>query len=144
MYCNVDDIARAIGTNMLAEATQANKGSGIDNEVINSVIASQSSYIDSYLHGRYLLPISDSSDLQIFRNICIVLVIDELYSRRLLELPDSFIMRKKSAISDLEKIARGMILLNTPKYLSSTSSRGYRSISKREQIFTDKTLRNLI
>lgn len=145
MYCKVDDIARAIGTNMLAEATEESKGSGIVDKTVEDIILSQSNYIDSYLHGRYLLPITDLGDLSVLFNICIILVIDELYSRRLIELPESFLIRKRSAIADLEKIAKGIIVLNSPR-LIITGAEGtrYNSVSKRRQIFTDETLRNLI
>ena len=84
-------------------------------------------------------------DLKVLNNICIILVIDELYSRRLIELPDSFLMRKKSALADLEKIAKGVIVLNSPRLtIGGSGGAKYNSVSKRKKIFTNEVLKDLI
>jgi len=144
MYCSVEDIVRSIDEEKLRDLT-TNSSSQVeyDANIINVKIDEQSRYIDSYLSGRYLLPITNVADIKLLNPICVSLVIEALYSRRLLEMPEVIYLRKKAVINDLEKIQKGVIMLYSASGSPAAEERASsRRTSKVQRYFTDETLRN--
>lgn len=144
MYCSVEDIVRSMDEETLKNLTTNNSSEiEYDTDLINVKIDEQSRYIDSYLSGRYLLPITNTNDLKLLNPICVSLVIETIYSRRLLELPDVIFARKKAVINDLEKIQKGVITLYSASGSPAAEERASsRRTSKVQRYFTDETLRN--
>lgn len=144
MYCSVEDIVRSIDEEQLRNLT-TNSSSQVeyDANIISVKIDEQSRYIDSYLSGRYLLPITNTGDLKLLNPICVSLVIEALYSRRLLDMPEVIYLRKKAVINDLEKIQKGVIMLYSASGSPTAEERASsRRTSKVQRYFTDETLRN--
>lgn len=143
MYCSVEDIARNMDNTKLKElTTDSSYQNQYDEELINVNIEEQSVYMDAYLSGRYLLPITNENDLKILKPICVQLVIEAIYSRRLLEMPESIYLKKKNAIADLEKIQKGTIVLFSARESEQAQERiASRRTSKISRYFTDDTLR---
>lgn len=143
MYCSVEDIARNIDNSKLRElTTDSSYQNQYDEELIAVNIEEQSVYIDAYLSGRYLLPITNQNDLTILKTICVQLVIEALYSRRILELPDSVYIKKKNAVADLEKIQKGIIVLKSANESEQAQEKKHvQKTSKTKKYFTDESLR---
>jgi phage gp36-like protein len=143
MYCSVEDIARNMDNTKLKElTTDSSYQNQYDEELINVNIEEQSVYMDAYLSGRYLLPITNTSDLKILKLICTHLVIDAIYSRRLSEIPESIYLKKKNAIADLEKIQKGTIVLFSASESEQSQERvSGRRTSKITKYFTNDALR---
>lgn len=143
MYCSVEDIALRIGHRQLVELTNEDTNQTQYNEpLITEIIIEQSRYMDSYISGRYLLPIVNTEDLKLLKPFCVELVIEKLYSRRLIELPDPIISKKKAVVSDLEKIQKGIITLYSSNDSELAINRvSVRRVSKTDRYFTDEVLR---
>lgn len=140
MYCTVENIASDLSLKTLIELSNDYDGAETVNyELVEGVINDQSIYINSYLKGVYPLPIINSEDLVVLKSICISLVVCALYTKRIqLDYPDSLISRRKNAITDLEKIQKGIIKLHSIE--QGVEKKSTRYISKRKQIFTDEVL----
>ncbi len=111
----MQDILDDIGVKTAIELTDDSDVPQILNdELILSKIDEMSRYIDGFLAERYTLPIANMDDLEILRNICVSLVVTELYRRRLgLDYSDSLQARRGEAIANLERIQRGIIKLKS-------------------------------
>lgn len=144
MHCSVEDIVRSIDEEQLRNLTTSSSSQvEYDANIISVKIDEQSRYIDSYLSGRYLLPITNTGDLKLLNPMCVSLVIEALYSRRLLDMPEVIYLRKKAVINDLEKIQKGVIMLYSASGSPTAEERASsRRTSKVQRYFTDETLRN--
>lgn len=135
MYCTVADIIADITAKTLMELTDDSDVPQIINQsLVEAKINEASKYIDSYLVERYPLPITDARDLQLLKNICVSLVVTELYRRRIgLDYSESLQRRRDEAIENLEKIQRGIIKLNSGN--SEVKPRYFR-YSERKRFFS--------
>lgn len=143
MYCSLADINNDINNETeLIELTNANSiGSGatVKTSIITEKIAQMTDKINSYLLDIYPLPIDNTTDLSVLKGICVSLVVCELYQTKYqMEPPEGLTIRRKNAISDLEKIQKRVMRLHTTS-TSTTGSSEYR-VSSRTKIFTDEML----
>lgn len=79
-YCTIENITSAMTESVVAQLSNDSTPSEVDEDVVNALIADASDLIDSFLRGRYSLPLSKSHT--IIENICVDLVRYELYRRR--------------------------------------------------------------
>lgn len=147
MYCTIEDIYKKIyNANIYTffDIQSDEEISSSAEETLTSIIQSQSSFIDSYINGRYLLPINEPSDLQLLKSFVIILVIDELYNRAItIELPHHFIEKKKQVIKSLEDISNGRTNLKSQKITKANVKGESVYMNKRERIFTDSVIQRL-
>ncbi len=137
MYCTINDIIADITEKTLVELTDDSPiPQNYNADLIQAKIREASEYIDSYLVERYPLPITDDSDLEILKGICVTLVVTDLFRRRLgLDFSESLQRRREEAIDNLSKIQRGIIKLrsgiqlNKPRYYRYTERQRYFSIN---------------
>lgn len=112
MYCSVDDIACSLEDSRLIDLTSEFGGANQYNEtLISEYIDRSSRLIDSYLYGQYHLPIINADDLKLLMPFCVSITLYELFSRKLLEIPELVYQRYTDAISNLEKLRKGSLLL---------------------------------
>jgi len=79
-YCTIANITSALTESVVAQLSNDTTPSEVDETVVNALIADASDLIDTFLRGRYPLPLSNSH--AIIENICVELVRYELYRRR--------------------------------------------------------------
>jgi phage gp36-like protein len=134
MYCTFDDIVADIGYDDLQQITDDNNTGVADEGIVQKKIQDVEDYINSHIQEHYSLPITTSVGLSVLRKIAVSLVVCDLYQRRLgLEYPESLIHRRQEAISDLQKIQKGIINLQQneakieKKYLVSNRKRKFDS-----------------
>ena len=139
MYCTINDIIANITEDQLISITndQDNANSVVES-IVNDKISEISSYIDGAIRSSYTVPITDADDLKFLKPIATDLVVCALYQRRfILEPLDGMISRRKAAISEIEKIQKGITSLNsgTPE-----TRPGNIRVSSRTKLFDDDTL----
>lgn len=112
MYCTVDDVQKLVPLFTLRTLTQDDPlNENFDESIVNDAIKYASDKIDAAIRGRYTLPLAQKPDL--LKDIALDLARHRLYSRRPdgNDLPDAVKEGKKSAETDLSKIARGEMSL---------------------------------
>ena len=135
MYCTIQDIADDITELTLIELTDDNKENSVNEDIVNAKISANSIYIDSYIQSSYTLPIADNL---ILKNICISLVVCDLYQRRLgLDYSESLVNRRSVANKTLEKIQSGVITLVV---ISNEEQSSFYLTSKTNRHFSDDIL----
>lgn len=139
MYCELNDILRAVPESDIIELTD-DENTGAYNEILlNSVISEQSSFIDGYLRGRYSVPVTGNP---ILRQICIDLVAYALTYRRMkYRMPQSIIDIKNNAEDKLLSIQKGEITLDSG---SASTRTPHVSIVEKTRVFTDEVLSQYI
>lgn len=107
-YCTPDELIATFNEQRLAELSD-DSGSFPDDTVIQGAIDFASGRIDSYLVGRYVVPVpSPSPVLGVLKNHCIVLALFRLFQDRLLaESYKSFVDDVNNAIEWLKAVAEG-------------------------------------
>jgi len=80
-YCLEADLQADIPDTRLAELT-AESGTVIDSAIVTKAIDSASDAMDRYLAGRYTVPVTDATALEILRPTCVAIVRFRLYGRR--------------------------------------------------------------
>jgi phage gp36-like protein len=112
-YCTLLDITKSLPESSVIELTD-DSGTGIVNtETLNRAIEDADSLIDSYLIGKYDIPIDSSCKL--IRKISVDLSIYNLFARRYSsseEMPKQQSDAYKNQIKLLESIAKGLMLLS--------------------------------
>jgi len=137
MYCSVDDIIADISYETLAEISNDSIKTIVDEDIVNAKITEISNYIDTYLSGMYSVPYTNEVGITVLNRIATSLVVCDLYQRRLgLDYPESLEVRRRLAISELEKIQRGVIKLPVEV---TTNTRHYK-VSLRTAMFLGDNL----
>jgi len=106
-YCTVSDIKKVIPENTLIQLTDDNDLGKIDQAFIFDAITQADSEINSYCGVKYSVPFTVAPD--IIKKISIDIAIYNLYSRRVEEIPDIRGDRYRTAIRQLEGIAKGTV-----------------------------------
>ena len=111
-YSTRDDIKSKFPEDRLIELTDdENDGSQVDARIDEAIVRADAK-IDSYLRGRYTVPLvlTDPNDLIMIRDISTELAIYELYKRRgdFLLRSDKIKDRYNDAIKDLKNIQAGV------------------------------------
>lgn len=108
-YCTLDDLKKVLPEARLVKLTDDEGLGQIDTARVDEAIAQADGEIDTYLGGRYGVPLSSVPPL-VKRCSCDIAVY-HLYSRRVEELPEARSARYRDAVRTLEKIAAGKITL---------------------------------
>lgn len=141
MYIDFDILKQYIDEPELVNLTDDNNTGIVNIEVLNDMINSAESEVDSYLRDQYPLPLQTPVP-KLIESICADITIYNLYKRRKrLDMPESISELYKSAIDNLLKIRRGVIILSLPK----NQTAGNIKINKTEddRIFPDELLDKL-
>lgn len=115
MYLTVNEyLERASNrdTELIISMDEGQNGWDLEDEAILTVaIKDASNHIDGYMRHRYLLPLDETPDL--IKRICFVITRKYIYSKKSI---DSKTVRQEyeEALSDLERIRLGTIVLNIP------------------------------
>lgn len=108
-YCTLADVIENIPSNILAQLSNDLTPSTVSEDIINQFIIDSSAIIDSYLRGRYILPLINTHT--ILKKICIDIVKYELYKRRNI-INESVNIIYKDAVLTLDKLQKGIVVLN--------------------------------
>lgn len=134
MYCTINDIINELSYKISAQLSNDADPNTLNDTLIEQYISDASELINSYLRGRYPLPLQ--SDHAIIKNICIDVVKYELYKRRS-KLDENLKDIYNNAISDLNKLQRGIIVLDE----GTTDTRPkHFAINTKTQMFTQELL----
>lgn len=140
-YITQTEIEAHIGSSELAILTGDSSGSAVDTDRLESAIGRATALIDSFLQGRYDLPIAEPAD-EIISNIALDLIIADLYSAEFYEsmMPTSIEMNRNRAIALLKDIQKGEIILDAHKSTSNAPPSIISNKNKQELKFTEKNL----
>lgn len=105
-YCTVDDLESRFGFDELVELTDDDNTGAIDNQEVNNAIEDASRLIDSYLGGRYALPLS--SVPQVLVRICADITRYYLFDSAVTEAVEK---RYNDASAFLKSVAKGDVRL---------------------------------
>lgn len=143
MYCAIIDIKNDINDEtQLISLTNASSGSGetVKDSIITAKIVAATDEINSYIPDVYTLPITNTADLSILKDICVSLVVCGLFQTKYqMDPPEGLIIRQKNALSKLDKIQKGVMKLHG----TSTGGYGVQSgarVTPRTKVFTDEML----
>lgn len=134
MYCTVDDIKKMIPDVVIAQLTNDTGGQTIDTTKVDEAIAQAQGEIDAYVSTRYAVPLSPAPD--ILRKLCVDIAIYNLYSRLVELTPQTRKDRYDSAISQLNNIAKGLILLAKADGVIDKTSHNYNIVTSDAQFFS--------
>lgn len=112
-YCTATDVQDYFLNMVFSETTSITKTK------VDNIIAKRSDYIDSVLTSKYTVPLTDTKDLAIIKDICSRLVAGEIDEINNFSTAISVEVKKgrdlkKEALADLDKIISGEIKLKTP------------------------------
>lgn len=139
MYCTVNDISDDVTAATLVELTDDADAGAVDTALVETKILEQSNIIDSFLRGRYALPITDANDLSQLKSICVSLTVCDLFQRRIgLDYPVSLSERRNAALKFLQQIQSGVMALNSGSG-TSADSRFYK-VNSKTKLFTNDDL----
>ena len=116
MYCNLDDINNNVVEAVVAQLSNDEDPTTINEDVINSFISTASAYIDTFLRTRYTLPLQIKHNL--LRDLCIDLVKYKLFKRRN-KLDDQLNKLMDDANKTLLALQRGTMTLEEPPEITS-------------------------
>lgn len=143
MYCSIIDIKTDINDETrLIELTNASSGGGetVKDSIITAKIVAATDEINSYIPDVYTLPITNTADLSILKDICVSLVVCGLFQTKYqMDPPEGLIIRQKTALSKLDKIQKKVMKLHSPStggYIEQSGAR----VTPRTKIFTDDML----
>lgn len=111
MYVSREQLERAISQNELAQLTNDEGGSAINYDIIDDAICYASELIDSYIAGRYLLPLQSVPTL--LRPLALDIARYWLHGRRInaADFPDTLNNAYNHALKTLRDIRDGKIHL---------------------------------
>ena len=110
MYCALEDIQKQVSESTLIQLTDDNQLGHIDSTIVDEAVIYSETLIDSYLRGRYVLPLSATP--AVIKILAVDLSIYRLYSRRFqTDTPDAISEKYKNCIKILEQIQKGIISL---------------------------------
>lgn len=140
MYCTLEELKNAITEDVLAQLTDDENGTVINETIVNDIITSSSTLIDGYLRGRYSLPLSGGQD--IIKSIAITISHYKLKERRN-KTSEADNKKYDEAISRLKDIAKGVIILQVSDADTTTvSPPRFIKISAPDKLITDDFLNN--
>lgn len=119
-YSALSDLLKEFNYEELAKLTGDSSGQQINEDRVNYAIKNADAIIDSYLYGRYTVPLNEPID-EIVRKISIDLAIFHLYeySYRYGSVPASTAWRRINAFKMLKDIQKGDILLQNAETVYS-------------------------
>jgi phage gp36-like protein len=146
MYCTYDDLKHAISkTTLLQLCDDDNVGDIVvdpPNDAYDNLVAAvvkADNEINSYLAGRYTVPVTTVPLPGVINGISIDLSICELFNRRRdMEVPKGIVDRRKAALQLLKDIKEG--IADVAELSGSRSSAYLTNKTENDRIFTDGVL----
>ena len=136
MYCNVQDIKDDLTEKVVAQLSNDENPNEVNEEIVIKYISESTQIIDGFLRSRYGLPLE--KEHSIIKKLCIDIVKYELYKRRG-KVFDNIQNLYKDGISTLEKIQKGMIILDEG---SPETRPGFFLVSERKPVISKEVLEN--
>lgn len=139
-YSTVDDIKKMLPEELIVQLTDDEATGAINQARADEAIAQADAEIDSYCGERYGVPLSPVPE--IVRKLSVDIAIYNLYSRLVKDMPEVRAERYRSAIRQLEAIAKGNISLGVdsePK--ASKSGRAETNKAEDENVFSREKLK---
>lgn len=135
MYCSLDDLQTRFGVSEVLELTDRDNDGMEDVQVFEQAQADTESLIDSYLGGRYALPIQPvpAALVLIACDICRFLLWED-------KVPDTVQKRYDAALSQLRDFSKGVRVLTGAVLTVDSQVGGEAMASAPERIFTLSTL----
>ena len=136
-YCDLTDIQKYKDPAVYVQITNDLDGDTVDNDIINEIVDKSANIIDSYIGGRYPLPLEVIP--KIIRNIAIDLTVKFLYDRRLGEKDEIIEEAYENAIALLKDIRDGKLFIPELETTQEKLVGGY-AVKQNNRIFTDEVL----
>lgn len=136
MYCDVQDIKDDLTGKVVAQLSNDENPNEVNEEIVNKYISESTQLIDGFLRSRYGLPLE--KEHSIIKKVCIDIVKYELYKRRG-KVFDNIQNLYKDGISTLEKIQKGMIILDEG---TAETRPGFFLVSDRKPVIDKDILEN--
>lgn len=137
MYCDLTDIQKYKDPAIYVQITNDLDGDLVDENIINEISDKSDNIINSYIGGRYQLPLAETP--KIIRNIAIDLTVKFLYDRRLGEKNEIIEEAYENAIELLEEIRDGKLFIPELDTTEDKLKGGY-AVVRNKRIFTDNVL----
>jgi len=136
-YCDLTDIQKYKDPAVYVQITNDLDGDTVDNDIIDEIVDKSANIIDSYIGGRYPLPLEVIP--KIIRNIAIDLTVKFLYDRRLGEKDEIIEEAYENAIALLKDIRDGKLFIPELETTQEKLVGGY-AVKQNNRIFTDEVL----
>lgn len=136
MYCSIQDIKDDLTEKVVAQLSNDENPNLVNEEIVSKYISESTQLIDGFLRSRYSLPLE--KEHSIIKKVCIDVVKYELYKRRG-KVFDNIQNLYKDGISTLEKIQKGMIILD--EGIAETRP-GFFLVSDRKPVIDKEILEN--
>ena len=136
MYCDVQDIRDDLTEKVVAQLSNDENPNEVNEEIVSKYISESTQLIDGFLRSRYSLPLE--KEHSIIKKVCIDVVKYELYKRRG-KVFDNIQNLYKDGISTLEKIQKGMIILDEG---TAETRPGFFVVSDRKPVIDKEILEN--
>ncbi len=136
MYCDVQDIKDDLTEKVVAQLSNDENPNVINEEIVSKYISESTQLIDGFLRSRYGLPLENEHS--IIKKVCVDIVKYELYKRRG-KVFDNIQNLYKDGISTLEKIQKGMIILDEG---TAETRPGFFLVSERKPVIDKEILEN--
>ena len=136
MYCSIQDIKDDLTEKVVAQLSNDENPNEVNEEIVIKYISESTQLIDGFLRSRYGLPLE--KEHSIIKKLCIDIIKYELYKRRG-KVFDNIQNLYKDGISTLEKIQKGMIILDEG---SPETRPGFFLVSERKPVIAKEVLEN--
>lgn len=138
-YCTVDDLKDRLDDLRLAELSNEDGSDDIDSSVVDKAIADADSLIDSYLRGRYTVPLStpiDSAVSKASQRLTLYFLVE---NRALnVGIGEDFKERNyNDVVRWLRDVAGGKTSVEAAEISAGSPAGFYASASSRDRVFPD-------
>lgn len=134
-YCTTDELNTVIPSDILVRLTDDASLGEVDEEKLSAAVDEAAGEIDSYLAGRYELPLSTTPAILSKFNKDIAVY--NLYGRYKSSIPDTWKNRYDTAVRFLTKVAEGRITLGIQPSPDPAGAGNYESGAKVTVRLTD-------
>ncbi len=142
-YCEINDVKEAVSEAKLIQLSNDQTDESlteVNTDIVNERIEIRTDFINGFIGQHYDLPITNEDALSVLKDICIDLVIYDMYARRgRAELSDNIHRLKNEATSLLKSIQRGDVKLNRTGESSQKQPRHFEYVEKTAK-YTDDYL----
>lgn len=138
MYCSLSDLQKYKDPAVYVQITNDDNGSAADEDIVDEIINKSCNIIDSFIAGRYALPLSVTPN--IIRNIAIDLTVKFLYDRRLSVKDEIIEYAYSEAMKLLGLIRDGKLCIPELEEADKKTSAYGVSTKCGDRFFTDKIL----
>lgn len=109
-YCNVADLKNRYTEKRIAELSDDQDGSDVDETIVTEIIADADALIDDALRGRYTLPLTTTP--QSIKWMSCVIAYFMLWCRRENDIPETVTKKYEQAVAMLDKMATGTLTID--------------------------------